>query len=312
MADEKIWIKAEKIPGGKLVMVSIIIPAHREPYLQKTIDSLLKGAVGEVEILAILDGWDPEKPIKPDKRVRIVKLNKHLGMRAAINAGIMKSKGEFLMKSDAHCAFGIGFDKILRENCAKDWLIIPRRYSLNETKWQRDKTRPYRDYHYLTYPTPNGIYGITISNPEWNARTRQSKNSKYDIDDTMTFQGSCWMANKKYFLKKVGFLDDREEAYSPFGGEPMEIGLKYWLGGGQVKVIKKAWYAHLAKRGSHYQAGLFTKRYKLNQARSRTWAAKHWMDNAEPDMIHPFSWLIEKFWPVPTWPEDRSLWVFPS
>lgn len=291
-------------------MVSIIIPAHREPFLQKTIDSLLESAQGEVEILSVLDGRSPEKPIRPDKRVNVVTLKKHMGMRAAINTGISQARGEFIMKCDAHCSFGAGFDRILSENCAEDWLVIPRRYSLDDARWRRDLKRPIRDYHYLTYPTPNGIYGITISNPEWNERTHQRTDPKYDIDDTMTFQGSCWMAKKDYFLKRVGFLDDRMGTYSPFGAEPLEIGLKYWLGGGQVKVIKKTWYAHLSKRKSHYQSGLFTKRYKLNQARSRTWVSKHWMENAEPNMIHPFSWLIEKFWPVPTWPEDRKLWKF--
>ncbi len=291
-------------------MVSIIIPAHREPYLQKTIDSLLKGARADIEILAILDGWEPDKPIRPDKRVRVIKLNKHLGMRAAINTGISEAKGKFIMKCDAHCAFGAGYDRILSKYCADNWLVIPRRYSLSDTKWQRNMSRPVCDYHYLTFPTQNGKYGITISNPAWTGQTNHRKDHKYDIDDTMTFQGSCWMANKKYFLKHVGFLDDRAETYSPFGAEPLEIGMKYWLGGGQVKVIKKTWYAHLSKRQSHYQNGLFTKRYKENQARSRTWAAKHWMENEEPGMIHPFSWLIEKFWPVPTWPEDRNLWVF--
>lgn len=294
-------------------MVSIIIPAHREPYLQKTINSLLKNARGEVEILVVLDGWNPEKRIRPDKRVIIIKLNKHLGMRAAINAGISRSSGEFIMKCDAHCAFGAGYDKILSENCAEDWLVIPRRYSLNETKWQRSKRKPYHDYHYLTFPTQNWnpAYGITMSNNHWTVRAKQRNDPKYAIDDTITFQGSCWMANKKYFLKRVGFLDDRAETYSPFGGEAMEIGLKYWLGGGQIKVVKKTWYAHLSKRKHHYRERIFTKSYKFHQARSRTWAAKHWMENAEPGMIHPFSWLIEKFWPVPTWPEDRNKWVFP-
>lgn len=292
-------------------MISIIIPAHREPYLQKTIDSLLEGAVGDVEILPVLDGWNPEKPIRPDKRVKVVTLNKHLGMRAAINTGISQAKGELIMKCDAHCAFAAGYDKILSKYCVEDWLVIPRRYSLNESNWKIDMSRPFRDYHYLTFPTPNGIYGITISNPDWSSRTRQKKDPKHDIDDTMTFQGSCWVANKQYFLKRVGFLDDREEAYSPFGAEPLEIGMKYWLGGGQIKVVKKTWYAHLSKRARHYNAGIFSKRYKLHQARSRTWAAKHWMENAEPGMIHPFSWLIEKFWPTPTWPDDRGKWVFP-
>jgi glycosyltransferase involved in cell wall biosynthesis len=292
-------------------MLSIIIPAHKEPYLQKTIDSIIKSAQGEIEILSVLDGWVPEKPIKPDKRVRIITLEKQLGMRGATNAGIAQSRGEFIMKCDAHCAFGAGFDLILIENCRKDWLVIPRRYSLDIARWTRIKRKPYRDYHYTTYPLPNGIYGINMSNVDWIEKNEERKDAKYDIDDTMTFQGSCWMAQKEHFLKLVGFLDDRKGAYGPFGMEALEIGMKYWLSGGKIKIIKKAWYAHLSKSRKQYQKGIFTTTLKRNLAKYHNWSSKHWMENKEPGMIHPLSWLIEKFWPVPTWSEDRSKWVYP-
>lgn len=293
-------------------MISIIIPAYREPFLQNTIDSLLENAYGEVEILAVLDGWEPEKPIRPDKRVIIIKLKKNLGMRTAINAGIMAAKGKFIMKCDAHCAFAVNFDRVLTENCAEDWLVIPRRYSLDENNWQRDFRRERRDYHYLTFPEEFGHYGVNIRIVDWFERTRERKDPKYDIDDTMTFQGSCWFAHKKFFLKRVGFLNDSSEAYGPFADEPQEIGLKYWLSGAKVKLIKKTWYAHLSKRRHHYAQRLFSRVYKINSAaaRSRTWSAKHWVNNEEPGAIHSFSWLVEKFWPVPTWPEDRSFWKF--
>ena len=35
--------------------------------------------------------------------------------------------------------------------------------------------------------------------------------------------------------------------------------------------------------------------------KSYTWAAEHWINNKEPNMIKPFSWLIDKFAPIPTW-----------
>lgn len=295
-------------------MVSIIIPTYKDPFLQKTIDSLLENAQGEIEVIPVLDGYAPETQIKFDSRVKVINLPKNRGMRGAINAGIAKAKGKFIMKCDSHCLFGPGYDKIMTENCAENWLMIPRRYSLNDTNWQRDEKRPVRDYHYLTFPIKTKDYGINISNQDWNHRTNERRDKKYDIDGTMTFQGSCWLANRKYFMKRVGFLDDRREAYGTFADEPQEIGLKYWLGGGENKVIKKTWYAHLFKRPRHYRAGLFTRDYKINHnaARGHTWSAKHWINNEEPGMIHPLSWLVEKFWPVPSWPEDRSLWVFPK
>jgi hypothetical protein len=235
-------------------------------------------------------------------------------MRGAINAGLTKARGKFIMKSDSHCAFGPGYDKIMTEDCLPNWLLIPRRYSLDEVNWQRDKSRPVRDYHYLSFAIKTRAWGICLSSQDWFDRANKRKGPKYVIDDTMIFQGSCWLAQKRYFLKHVGFLDDRKETYGPFGGEQVEIGLKYWFGGGQIKVTKKIWYAHLQKTSRHYRAGIFSREYKIGStvALRRTWTAKHWMGGEEPGMIHPISWLVEKFWPVPTWPEDRNLWVFPK
>ncbi len=273
---------------------------------------MLENAEGEIEIIAVLDGYIPETPLKQNSRVKVVELTKNQGMRGAINAGIAKSSGEFIMKCDSHCLFGIGFDTILTENCAENWLVIPRRYSLDEEKWQRNDKRPIRDYHYLTAPLSVKSYGICMTPQDWLRRGYERKDPKYDIDDTMMFQGSCWLANKKYFMKHVGFLDDRLETYGTFSGDQLEIGLKYWLGEGEIKVVKKTWYAHFSKQPRHYKDGLFTREYKSHQDSRYTWTAKHWINNEEPGMKHPISWLIEKFWPVPTWPEDRSLWVFPE
>lgn len=295
-------------------MLSVIIPSSKDPFLAKTINSVLESAQGQIEVIVVLDGYTPEENLSTDSRVKIISFSTNKGMRAAINAGIAKATGKYIMKSDSHCLYGPGFDKILIKSCAEDWVVIPRRYSLDEINWQRDEKRQIRDYHFIHFPINTRRYGICLTNQDWDRRTAERfDDPKYVIDDTMIFQGSCWLANKKHFKKRVGFLDDRNEAYGSFGGEQLEIGLKYWLGGGMVKVNKKTWYAHLSKRLRHYQAGIFSRSYKVNSetARRRSWAARHWLENQEPNMIHPFSWLIEKFWPVPSWPEDRSLWVFP-
>ena len=44
-------------------MLSVIIPARNEIYLQKTIDSVLSAAKGEIEVIAILDGYWPDPPV---------------------------------------------------------------------------------------------------------------------------------------------------------------------------------------------------------------------------------------------------------
>ena len=286
-------------------MVSIIIPAFKEPYLNRTIDSLLENSTGEVEIIVIIDGFASEEAVREDPRVKTVVID-HVGMRGATNVGMSMAKGDFLMKSDAHCIYAPGFDKVLSDNCAEDWLVIPRRYSLDETTWTRNENRSVRDYHYISSPK-HGAWGYGIFPIDW----RRHGLDSIEIDDTMTFQGSCWFANREYFMEHIGPLDDK--SYSPFGSEQLEIGLKYWLGGGQNKVVKKTWYAHFRKNLHSYNTFKFSTKHKRDAAATagHEWAAKHWMNNEEPNMVHKFEWLVEKFWPVPTWPEDRSLWIYP-
>ena len=278
--------------------LSVIIPAYKEPYIQKTIDSLLDVSElgGELEIIPVLDGPWMVGTIRPDFRVRTIQFTRNKGMRAAINAGLESAIGDFVLKVDAHCAFAQGFDRIIVENCEENWLMVPREYSLDENTWGIIKKRRFRDYHYLNFP------GTGFMTPQ----TDKVTNSKLEIDDTMAFQGSCWMANRNFFMENVGFLDDRPYLYGPFAADQLEMGLKYWLKGHSVKVNKKTWYAHLWKMPRHYFSGEYGKKPSLGA--NWAWATDHWFNNREPNMIHSLSWLIEKFWPVPTWPEDRNLW----
>jgi len=286
--------------------LSVVIPNRNSPFTTKTIQDVLEKAVGNVEVIVNVDENWPD-PLVEDTRVTYIHPGSPRGMRWGINSAVALAKGKYIMKTDDHCMFAPGFDKVMSENCAENWLIIPRRYSLDAENWKIDKGRPVRDYHYLCFPRQGKQHDWGMHGVEWPERGRERSDPKYDIDDTMSFQGSCWFANRRYFTKHVGILDDRIETYSTFAQEPQEIGLKYWLGGGENKVNKKTWYAHLHK-GRHY--GRMYKEDKHTVA-SHNWSAKHWMNNEEPKMIHPISWLVEKFWPVPTWPEDRSLWISP-
>ena len=290
-------------------MISIVIPERNEPYLNKTLQSILDSATGEIEVFVNIDDeWHKEKI--EDKRITYLHPDTPQGMRAGVNAGIKKATGRYIMKSDAHCLFAPGFDEVLVENMQKHWLVIPRRYSLHAEAWKRDERMPIKDYHYLSWPQLYSHYGYCMFPQEWRERTHERMKG-YDIDDTMTFQGSCWFADRDYFMQKVGLLDDRVETYSTFSSEPLEVGLKYWLGGGEVKVNKKTWYAHLFKNKHYYEGRRGDRDYKKNlkALAGYDWACKHWMNNQEPNMVHKLKWLINKFWPVPSWPEDRGLWT---
>lgn len=299
-------------------MLSVIIPSRSEPFLNKTIQDLLIKAKGEIEIIAVLDGWEPTEtktefwstPARiEDPRVIYIHNDISQGMRKAINAGAKVAKGEYLMKLDAHCLFEEGFDLKLAENCEENWVVIPARYSLDAERWAIENNgKPRRDYHYLCYPERGKAHDWGMHGVEWWDRGVQRSDPKYDIDDNMSFQGSCWFMHKKWFTDFLEGMDENP-IYAGWAQEPTEIGCKTWLGGGAVKVNKKVFYCHLHK-GKRYPRTYYVDDKAIVEG--HRYAANYWMQNRWPKQIHNIDWLIEKFMPVPTWPEDRNLWVAPG
>lgn len=286
-------------------MLSVIIPSRANSYLQETIDDLLKHAEEEIEIIAVLDGVWPEIPLKEDKRVRIIHHgtpHNNRGMRDSINAGMALAKGKYVMKIDEHCSVDQGFDKKLKADCEDNWVVIPRRYRLLPETWTLENDgRPPVDYMYLAYPYERpfdktcGLHGS-----EWKRPERKD----ILIDDTMSWQGSCYFMTKKHW-DWLGGLDATN--YGQFTQEAQEIGNKTWLGGGRLVVNKKTWYAHSHKgsRGKGY--GFSNQQYQEHMKgteRGRLFCIDYWVNNKWEDRVHDFEWLLEKFWPVPTWPEN--------
>lgn len=203
-------------------MLSVIIPAYKEPYLQKTINSLR--AHGVIEIIAVLDGY------KDTITGATVLELPHGGMRNAINKGVAISKGEYIMKLDGHCMVAPGFDTILTQ-MEDNWVVVPRRYKLNPETWEVTDDRPI-DYEKLViHPLYNKFHG-----QEWRSRAKARKDIL--IDETMLFQGSCWVMKRSWFEE----LDDRN--YGHFTQEPVEIGMRTYERGGKIMVNKNTWYAH--------------------------------------------------------------------
>lgn len=290
-------------------MISIIIPSKNERFLQQTIVSCLEKARGDVEVIAVLDGYWPEPALRDDPRLRIVHLGESRGMRGAINAGVAVARGEYIMKLDGHCLLDEGFDVKLAADCEKNWVVVPRRKRLDAEKWEiQDVGKPDVDYEYLSFPDdPQDFGGPGLHGRVWNDRIRERfGKEEYMIDDLMSFQGSCWFMRRDYF-HELELMDD--EHYGTFAHEAQEIGLKCWLSGGRVVVNKKTWYAHLHK-GKKYGRG-----YALPETdrKKGTDYTNLWLKNAAwSGQTIPFENLIQKFWPVPGWPEDKNLWSFPS
>lgn len=222
-------------------MLSVIIPSYKDPLLQKTIDSLLENAEGEIEIIPVLDGYWPVPALKEDPRVKILHLEKNRGMRGAINAGVAVSKGEYIMRTDEHCMFGKGFDRILTERFKDDWIVTPRRYCLDVEKWEIMDIPP-NDYNKLvidkTRPKFSGV--------DWKSRAKERKDKS--IDETMAMQGSCWVMKRSWWDKVIGEL--QTEGYGPLYQDSHEMVFKTWKAGGRLMVNKNTWYAHKHRKFS--------------------------------------------------------------
>jgi len=223
-------------------MLSVIIPSYKDPLLQKTIDSLLENAEGEIEIIAVLDGYWPEVPLKNDDRVRIVQLGENKGMRNAINAGVRIARGEYLMRTDEHAMFGKGYDVILTDGLKDNWIVTPRRFFLDTEKWEVMDEPPV-DYMKLKIArVSDGKGGLVdkFAGVNWPNRAKLRKNKM--IDETMAMQGSCWVMTKKLWLTVIKEL--QTEGYGSHYQDSHEMQFKVWQAGGKLMVNKNTWHAH--------------------------------------------------------------------
>lgn len=216
-------------------LLSVIIPSFRDPLLQKTIDSLLENAEGEIEVIPVLDGYWPEVPLKDDPRVRVLHLGKTRGMRDAINAGVSIARGKFIMRTDEHCIFAKGYDTTLTESCQPNWIMTARRYFLDPVKWEV-MDLPYVDYEKLAIQTVGN--GKKFCGMPWDRPDREN----VIVDETMAMQGSMWLMHRQWWKDTIGEL--QSEGYGTHLQDSHEMVFKTWKAGGKLMVNKNTWFAH--------------------------------------------------------------------
>lgn len=217
--------------------LSVVIPSYKDQLLHKTINSLLESSeLGEnIEIIPVLDGYWPATPIVEDPRVKIVHLGKNGGMRNAINAGVRVATGEFLMRTDEHCMFAKGYDKVMTESCQPNWIMTARRFFLDPVKWEIMQDLPPVDYEKLVIQDD-----MKFSGQRWDSRTQERKD--IPVDETMAMQGSMWLMPHAWWDKVIGEL--QTEGYGPHYQDSHEMIFKTWKAGGKMMLNKNTWYAH--------------------------------------------------------------------
>lgn len=284
--------------------VSIVIPAYEEPYLGRTVDGIFESASGDIEVIVILENYWPKPPLKGHENLIIVHKGVAQGMRQATNTAARIATGDYLMKCDAHCIFGEGFDEILVADSEPGRLSIPSRYGLDAEKWER--IRGPVDYLTLTFPyVIDELYGNGLHGKKWKGEGGLTgsfwhlERERKDIlvDEILTFQGSCWLMERQKFFDIGG----QDHVNYTSHQEAQEMGMKVWLSGGNVVRNKKTWYAHLHKTGKRSGAGSGKKERQRNTVRFST---DFWMNDRWDLRVRDIKWLIDKFWPLEGWPDD--------
>lgn len=223
--------------------LSVIIPSHNDIYLAQTIDSVLAAARGEIEVLPVLDGYEPERPMTrvmlSHPAVRPIRHETNLGMREAINTGVAASCSPYIMRLDEHCMMGSGYDHILLQTIQPNWIVTPRRYKLDPVKWQRMDDRGFVDYERLEIiKKASGMekfHGV-----DW--KQRRDERLAVPIDETMAMQGSCWVMARSWWDKVIERLDSN--GYGTLYQDTTEMLFKTWAAGGKLMVNKLTWFAH--------------------------------------------------------------------
>lgn len=282
--------------------VSIIVPSCNEHHLfkpgqtvlQRTIEDIYKKATGDFEVIVGFNG-PPYQDFPDYPNLRTLKLPENIGIKAQINTLAIMATGKYIYKSDAHCSFGEGFDEILQADMEDNWIVMPRFYVLRGRTWEWQDERFY-DYFFLCCPFTDRRGFRFKAGGHWPEKTAE----KLDvlIDETPQMHGSGWFVNRDFYINELGgfpYIDPMGHAQ-----EPIWLGLKNWLGGGKMMVNKKTWYAHMHQQGDQRGYHMSKEQEKL----SYDLAANYWVADKWAERKHDFEWFVDRFMPMPTWPED--------
>lgn len=286
--------------------LSVLIPARNEQFLNQTIEDVLSHIEGDTDIIVVLDGEWMDVP--QHEKVTVLYRPVSVGQRAATNDAARLSNADYVMKLDAHCSVGQGFDVKMMEDMEEDITMVPTMYNLHAFDWVC--TCGHRSYQGPTIPCPHcggemtkDIIWKAKPSPETTAMRfdpnlrfqywgEYKKKQEGDLVETMSLLGACWMLSRKKYWE----LDICDEKHGSWGQQGTEVACKTWLSGGRLLVTRKTWFAHLFRT----QGGDFSFPYAQSGkqiAKAREYSRHLWLGDNWDKATRPLSWLIDKFDP---------------
>lgn len=187
-----------------MAKLSIVIPSRSEPLLTKTVEDIYNHIEGDTEVLYMED----------DGR----------GQRALTNELVRRSKADFVMKVDAHCSFGPGFDAIMMEAIDDRTILSPQMGVLEPITWsingKKMTSRYYFDKDFIM---------------------KYDENNDEMEPETMCLQGSAWMITRENYWK----WNVCDESLGSWGGQAVELGIAAHINGGRCKTTRNTYYGHV-------------------------------------------------------------------
>lgn len=313
--------------------LSIIVPGRNEEFMGRTIEDLLEHTSDQTEIIAVLDGFLPNPPFKPNPKVTIIYNPIAVGQRASVKQGVKISKSKYVMKIDAHCSVDEGFDlKMIKamEELGDDTTLIPvmrnmhifdlvcpeghRRYQSPSGPCETCGKPTVKDIVWIPKKSPATFtfrfdktlhfqyFGELAKRPE-NIQGVLKLDGTRDTNyrETMSIQGSCYMLTRDRYFD----LDIDSDQFHSWGQSGTEIACKSWLSRGQVVANLYTWYAHTFRtRGGDFGFPYPNPQNKVNE--NRELSRELFQRDKWPLATRKFQWLLDKFNP-PDWGVSKGM-----
>lgn len=269
-------VLAQQRKKTTMIDLSVLIPARKEQYLDRTVQDILEHSKGRIEVLVGLDEYTSPSRIaelerNKDPRVQYVYVDDNIGQRAMTRKLAKLAQGRHIMKTDAHCSYGPGFDTALLEDIRDDMILAPVTFPLDAETWTVQHRKPMSNFYF----DRNLVMQFNTEQPT-------------ELTETMCLQGSSFMLTRALYFS----LGLDEPGFGSWGSQGVEIGCKGWLSGNRVMTTKNTYYAHLFRTTDAdfpYDRGLNPGK-EANEYAKRLFIDGEWKQGK-----HKLEWLVEKF-----------------
>lgn len=321
--------------------LTVVIPARNEEWLKTTVDEVLDHSSERTEVIVIADGSPLVHGLQQHPRLSIVMLPQSIGQRAATNLGMQMADSKYVMKLDAHCSVGKGFDTVLldaAETLGPNVCQVPTQYNLHVFDWQCDGCGalsyqgPEPTKCELDTSNPKSLYMREGYNKQvglepcggtkftkvlrWRRRENR-RTTSWRFDSALHFQYWNRRNNRGPISDTMSCLGacwmvDREHwtklgmldtRHGSWGQMGTEVACKYWLSGGRLVCNHDTWYGHLFRTQTGFGFPYPMSDSQTNHAKQ--YSNNLWKNDEWDGQVRPLRWLVDKFWPVPGWKEEE-------